>query len=276
MNIPAISFASIVMCVGIIGNIHALLVYGFFYRAGNHRQFVLWLSTFDLLACCITIPLYIVYHVNYYTFQTDINCKMITYFSTFFAGFSLALLDIIAVDRYRRISNPLKKQLSRRTAKIVCIVTSLVMAILSIPNIVLSTSDKNVTFVNHSSNSFRELQNANITGRGCYTLYEEVNVVYTLVEGVIVLSLFILCIVLYILVMWHLLRQDKPHTVKSSLTVCVGCIRSHKNKDNKMIYAGATGAKEIRDGSTITYTSNITEKGSHKDRDAAIQLQAKR
>ena len=164
MNIPSVAFASIIMGVGIIGNIHTLVVYGFFYRAGNHRQYVLWLSTFDLLGCCITIPLYISYLVNYYTFQTDINCKMITFFSTFFAGFSLALLDIIAVDRYRRMSNPLKKQLSRRTAKMVCTAACLVNVVIAIPNIVVSTSEETITqFVNYSSNSFHELQNFNAT-----------------------------------------------------------------------------------------------------------------
>ena len=250
-DIPSVVFVTLVMIVGIFGNVHAILVYGFYYGKGNHRNFILWLSTSDLLGCCITIPIAISHYVNAYTFPTDINCKFSMFFGTFFAGYSLALLDIIAADRYRRISSPLKKQLSHRGAQIACTVTCLVFVLLSVPNFVIYYAD------------YIEIPNSNHTGNSCYIRMEHdlFDTVYTIIQSIIVVALFVSCIVLYALVLWTLTENEKMRASRSgrrktSLQHFVGLFLSRMNSTSTTAEVTSTCAIEIHD---VTEHSKQTE-----------------
>lgn len=245
-EIPSIIFVSIIMIIGIIGNIHTILVYALFYGKGNHRHYILWLSTFDLLACGITIPMVISKYVNTYTYRTNINCQMTMYFSTFFAGFNLALLDIIAIDRYRRISSPLKKQLSHRGGQTACIITCVLFFILSVPNLLIYHAQEVA------------LPNSEHSGYSCYIReeYNLVDTVYTIVQAVVVIFLLVFCIVLYSLVLWNLIKLDKVKSSgkrKISMNSVLGFIRSRMNS----ISASSTTESNATCVSTIEIRDTI-------------------
>ena len=200
-----IVFLSIVMSIGIIGNINAILVYSFFYGKTNHRHFILWLATVDLLACCITMPMAILRYENPSMFATDTTCKLRMFFDTFLGGYSMALLDIIAADRYRKMSSPFKKQLSFRGGQIACGATCLVFLMISLfqPNLVIYYA-KTV-----------EMPSSEQNGKSCSTRLDIYHTIYVVIEGIIVVLLFFLCVILYTLVLWNLLRHGKTRSTTS-------------------------------------------------------------
>ena len=234
-DIPSVVFIALVMVIGIIGNIHAILVYGFFYRKGNHRNYILWLSTFDLLGCCITMPLVILRYVSRYTFPSEINCKLFMSFTTFIAGYSLALLDIIAADRYRRITSPLKKQLSHRGAQIACTITCLTFIVLSLPNLV------NVHVMDI------EIPTSNITGYACHINNSDFFfTVYTIIQSVIVSLLFISCIVLYTLILCSLTSQGRARSARiGRLQIAPGISSTITISDQQSTSMTSTSAMEM-------------------------------
>lgn len=84
----------------------------------------------DLTACCFPLPLYI-YRIRYsYTYDTNFICRLV--FLNY--GFSVAsgsLLTLIAVDRYRKICQPLKTQITPNGAVILSIVAVFISFVLS-------------------------------------------------------------------------------------------------------------------------------------------------
>ena len=226
--LPAAVLIVLVMVIGIVGNVHALLVYGFYYGKGNHRSYILWLSTFDLLGCCITIPLVISYYVNIYTFPTDINCKVYFFFVMLFVGCSIVILDIIAVDRYRRITSPLKKQLSHRSAQIACTITCLLVFMVSLKNLI-TIQASNI-----------EIPSSNITGSVCdVNLLDDFSTVYGVILSIVLMLCFGSCIVLYTLILLSLTNKGKARSGRLctslyqsfavSFCACTSCMSSTTN-----------------------------------------------
>ena len=199
-NIPSVAFISLVMVIGIVGNVHAILVYGLFYGKGNHRNYILWLATFDLLGCCIHIPMSISHYIRI------TNCRLFAFVATFFAGYNLVILVIIAADRYRRITSPLKKQLSQRGAQIACTVTCLMFVLISVPNLFI-----------YNANNIDISLNLNLTSNACYTnTYGLFDRVYSVLRSIAVVLLFASCIVLYILILWSLTNHEQNQSSRSS------------------------------------------------------------
>ena len=120
------------MILGIIGNLHTLLVYGLYYKKNKIRNFVLSLSTVDLLACSVTHPYYLFFFSNTFHWEVFL-CKMHCVVMLFFILYSYGLLTIISIDRFRMIINPLGKQLSYSQSKVVCIGFGLFILILNVP-----------------------------------------------------------------------------------------------------------------------------------------------
>ena len=247
-----ITFVSLVMIIGVVGNVHAILVYDLYYDKSNHKYYILWLSTVDLLGCCTTIPMAIARYANPYTFSTDIHCKFRMFFDTFFGGYSMMFLGIIAADRCRRISRPLKKQLGPRGAQKACIITCFVILILSVmqPNITSPNSEQ--------------------TGKSivyCMIQLDFSHATYVIVEAVAVVLLFSLCFVLYSIVLWNLLRHDrvKPTYKRNSLLqYCCGfIIRSCKHNNHTTVDNSTISVIRIEDDSHQSHGSTTKNDVAH-------------
>lgn len=59
-RLPTIVYLSVLMVLGILGNLIVIIVYTFRYSKSNYRTFILCLSVIDIMSCCIYIPVEIV------------------------------------------------------------------------------------------------------------------------------------------------------------------------------------------------------------------------
>ncbi|KAL3891624.1 hypothetical protein ACJMK2_003878 [Sinanodonta woodiana] len=156
-NLGGVIFVSILMVIGLIGNVHILYVYAFKFKSSNIRTFILWLGTIDLLVCLVGMP-FIIYDLTHplLFFATNV-CKALRYFDYIMSFSSASTLILISIERYRKICVPLGRQLTLRMSKIACVCVLLFAICVSWPALVL---------YGHTT---VETENRNITGVQCYT-----------------------------------------------------------------------------------------------------------
>ena len=100
--------------IGIVGNVHTLLVYSMspVMATLTVRIFILWLSATDLIACMACIP-FEIFDIRFdYTFSSGGACKFFRFLNHAVALSSGGLLTAIAIERYK-ISNRIQTQQSR-------------------------------------------------------------------------------------------------------------------------------------------------------------------
>jgi len=76
-DIPAVIFLTVLLFIGIVGNVHTLLVYSMspVMAKLTVRIFILWLSATDLIACVACIP-FEIFDIRFsYTFSSGGVCK---------------------------------------------------------------------------------------------------------------------------------------------------------------------------------------------------------
>ena len=115
--------------IGIIGNIAVLVVFslGREFKNNNFKIFVLCLGIVDLLTCAFLIPAEMAKHRNYFSFENLFMCKTKCLFNVW-AGCAAALaLLIICIDRYRKVCQPFKKQITPSLALKLCILMAFVV-----------------------------------------------------------------------------------------------------------------------------------------------------
>ncbi|GFS03055.1 cholecystokinin receptor [Elysia marginata] len=136
---PATFFLGVLMVAGAVGNAAVLYVYTCRARGqgGTVTRFIQALAVFDLLSCCLAIPGEILDMRNNYTFGRSPLCKMVRTINLFCTLTSGITLIVVAIDRYKRICCPLKKQISPRGAAIIVFLASVMAAVLSSPTAVI-------------------------------------------------------------------------------------------------------------------------------------------
>ena len=97
--IGGVVFVSIIMIIGIIGNLHVLVVYTFRIKPSNHRIFIITLAVLDLLTCVIGMPFIIMDLRNPLTFTMVTACKVLRFVNYFICITSAFILTVIAIDR---------------------------------------------------------------------------------------------------------------------------------------------------------------------------------
>lgn len=240
IGMPTFIYLLVVCVVGVIGNLHVIIVYSLRYKCTIYKIFVLCLASVDMLGCTFGIPsvLYLLRHMN--SIRNSVFCKIYTS-SVYFAGASsLMLLDVIAVERYRKVCQGTRAQFNVKTAAIVCAcVMSFVFCLAVVPvTVIYGINEKKTRF--HS-----------LDGYECTMLDAYKNVLYAKIHrGIVFLTfivLLIVCIILYVL-------------VKRS-------IHFHRNKQSvkKTVVKQATNSVE-NDGnttdSTVTLATDDSERNS--------------
>ncbi|KAH3711422.1 hypothetical protein DPMN_071091 [Dreissena polymorpha] len=137
---PLMVYLSVVMFFGLIGNILVCFYYGHQTRRSGHAVFICTLALFDLANCALSIPLDFVDTKFYYTFTNIPLCRFLSFVNHVTVMGSAFTLLAIAVDRFRRICRPLKKQLDLTKCKILCVLSFVLALVYSWPALILYTS----------------------------------------------------------------------------------------------------------------------------------------
>ncbi|KAK3108132.1 hypothetical protein FSP39_001723 [Pinctada imbricata] len=147
-----VAYLSILLIVGIVGNIHVLTVYGPLKMKSNYQIFIVILAVNDLLACIFCLPFEVVYIRYKYTYENAGACKLFRFFYYSFILSSGLLLTLTAVERYRRVYTPFKEQLTKRTVLIACGVVSGMSFLLSLPVLIFYDIVPKEIIENHTVN----------------------------------------------------------------------------------------------------------------------------
>lgn len=128
---------SLFMLIGLIGNPLAIYFYGFHLKRSASHMFISVLAVFDLATCAFSMPMEIVDIVQFYTFENVGACKTFRFFNYFSSITSGVILVAIAVDRYRRVCEPFKEQISRTVSKWIILTIVIWSFFLSTPSFVI-------------------------------------------------------------------------------------------------------------------------------------------
>ena len=145
-----IVFIIVIMILGILGNLHTILVYWFYYKKNKIRNFVLALSIVDLVSCFSIHP-YVIFYLSNSFYVNLFICKLHFMFPVLSLS-SYGLLTVIAIDRFKMIIFPLSTQLSYYKSKVVCLMTVFCGLIMMTP-LVVNMSYSQKTEFNLETNS---------------------------------------------------------------------------------------------------------------------------
>ncbi|XP_053383259.1 alpha-2Da adrenergic receptor-like [Mercenaria mercenaria] len=137
---PVMVILGIFMIMGLIGNAMVCFFYTCKSRQSSNTIFIVAMAVYDLILCCLSIPIEIVDLRFFYLFTNSGACKFMRFVNYFGAVGSVYTLLVIAVDRYRKICRPFKKQLKLREAKIACGISVIVSIVFSWPALVFYRS----------------------------------------------------------------------------------------------------------------------------------------
>lgn len=97
--IGGVVFVSLLMTLGIIGNLHVLIIYTFRMKRSNPRTFILFLTALDFITCTVGMPFVVIDLRNPLTFTLIPACKILRFVNYFVCSSSAFILLVIAIDR---------------------------------------------------------------------------------------------------------------------------------------------------------------------------------
>ncbi|XP_069118239.1 probable G-protein coupled receptor No18, partial [Argopecten irradians] len=145
-GIPITVFLIVLSVIGTIGNAHVFLVFLLRYKLNIFKTFVMCLAAVDFLGCSFVIPasLYLIRYSN--SIQSSSFCKASLSLSYFTGSYSLLLLDCVAVERYRKVCQTNRKQLTVKLTGFICaFLCCLVIMVIVIPVAILYGSIQTTT-----------------------------------------------------------------------------------------------------------------------------------
>ena len=109
--LPVIVVISIYMVIGLFGNPLVAIYYGCHAKPSPSCHFIVAMAVFDIITCCVSMPLEIVDMRFPYEFPSKAACKILR-FVNYFASISSGLVLVaISSDRYRKVCPPYKNQI---------------------------------------------------------------------------------------------------------------------------------------------------------------------
>ena len=214
-DIPAVIFLTVLSFIGIVGNVHTLLVYSMspVMAKLTVRVFILWLSATDLIACVACIP-FEIFDIRFsYTFSSVGACKFFRFLNHAVMLSSGGLLTAIAIERYK-INNRLQTRQSRNPFVALNIASLVVVAIsiaISIP-----------AFVFYGLN-IKDTGLSGLTGTDCTILSEYQHMrtagVYTGIVILLSTACCVICAVVYgkiLFVICVQMKKERKDMAKSN------------------------------------------------------------
>ncbi|XP_067665974.1 neuromedin-U receptor 2-like [Haliotis asinina] len=201
--IPAMVYVGLMMIVGLVGNGLVVYVFPTKLTTGTQSVLITCLAVFDLLSCIIAMPTEIADMRFFFMFGSVFACKMFRCVNTFCAICSILTLLGIAVDRYRKVCCPHKKQLGTNQVKIVIGLSILFSALFSWPAIAIYGIRSADTGVE------------NLIGQDCSTSDALKHTLYPLIYNGVLALLFIIITVVLCVLYYLVWRTAKKHTETS-------------------------------------------------------------
>jgi len=134
LMIPATVFITLLMIVGLVGNLLVCYYYTFQSKRSTNSFFIVMLAVYDLIACFISMPTEIADIEHYYTFENNVACKILK-FVNYFVGIASGLtLVAIATDRFKRFCRVTKPQMDVAAARRVSLIIVAIAILLSWPS----------------------------------------------------------------------------------------------------------------------------------------------
>lgn len=197
--------------VGFFGNLLVLYVFIFHYHECNFRYFVICLSFNDFLGSITTMPGEIVGQTYWYMYPSNVLCKAKSFFNMFTVVCEALCLLVIAVDRYRKVCQPIGWQIRFRHTKILCGCVMFVSFLIALP----------VPFLWGTHKEEKEFLNRTVVATVCEKDESMVNS-----EGPHTYVRFIQCILptcifsmllLYSFIIYHIIKQRRNGQTKRFL-----------------------------------------------------------
>ncbi|CAG2254547.1 CCKAR [Mytilus edulis] len=198
-RVVPIVYLTILTLIGIPGNLLILYIYlAKFQKKAVHRTFVTTLALVDLFVCCVAIPFEIVQMAHEYIFYSEILCKFGRTAKSLLTLLSALVLVALSMNRFRRICQPLKKQLT-------CQQTLKCMGYMFFFAVLFSSAELLLSGIR-----LHDLEH-NLIGHDCSLSKEYINTIYLLVYSTVQLILYIICMVSLIIMCFLIGRQILQH-----------------------------------------------------------------
>ncbi|KAK3599425.1 hypothetical protein CHS0354_036444 [Potamilus streckersoni] len=138
--LPLTVIFGLIAVIGVIGNGAVIVVYGKggIFKDRNFRWYVVCLGIIDLATCIIVIPLEMLKHRRYFSFEEDSLCKTKCFVNVFAASSTSCCLLVVAIDRYLQVCHPLVarfkvRQITPRLAQKLCTLVIFLGLLISVP-----------------------------------------------------------------------------------------------------------------------------------------------
>ncbi|KAH9523304.1 hypothetical protein Btru_066342 [Bulinus truncatus] len=236
--LPAMLVLVVLMIVGITGNSLVVYVFCFKMKFSTQNILIVYLAVFDLLSCTVSIPYEITDMRYFYTFPSETACKIMRFVNTFCAIGSIMTLIVIAVDRFRKICRPSKRQMYTRHVKLSLIPVLALALVFSLPAFVMYGIRATETTI------------PGLVGYDCSTPNAIENTLFPLLYNLLLFACFIII----------------------SVTLCVLyiCILRESNRHNRFMkrnteYSFPSSGHSNKDSSSYTDRTPVTSNVSPSD-----------
>ncbi|XP_053406929.1 cephalotocin receptor 1-like [Mercenaria mercenaria] len=213
--LPVTVFVGLEVVLGFFGNILVLYVFAFHYHVCNFRYFVLCLAIIDVTSSLTTMPGEMVTQLFWYVYPLRELCKVKSFFNVFTVSAEALCLLTIALDRYRKICQPLRWQIRPRIAIYLCASIYTVAVVLALP----------VAFFWGTHSHPKVYKNIDINVTICEKDEQWKNtkypLIYSLTVEVIVSISLVLMLGMYVLVARKLLQEKRERKKAYSTTPMV-------------------------------------------------------
>ncbi|XP_052067264.1 neuromedin-U receptor 1-like [Mytilus californianus] len=178
----AIVYLSVVMALGIPGNLLVIIVYfgSLRRRDGTHWMYIRALAITDLLVCTVAIPFELFQQTHQLTFYSAAGCSVFRSISVHLSLTSSLLLIAMSGNRLRRVCQPLKKQLTTNQGYVTIAIVVGIALLFCWPEGALSGI------------SLEKLDN-NLTGYDCSFSDRFSGENYTMIYSTVLLTVYISC-----------------------------------------------------------------------------------
>lgn len=242
---------------GFFGNLLILLVFTLTrdYNRNNFKIFVLTLGVIDIIICITLIPAEMVKQRHYFAFDDLIMCKVKCFFNVFGASASCMALLVISIDRYRKVVQPFRKQLTPRLAiRILCVAAFVFPALLAVPGAIMCGIQKiNKTNINGGMTAIYLCETEDRYASSIWRLIYK----YSFVMLFLVISL--VCIILYTFVMKEAAKQIRA-IAKQKRNSSFEAISSSDSYDPNSVVK--RNDSNCRQSSKTSFDENLTTNGS--------------
>lgn len=198
--LPVVIVISCYMIIGLFGNLLAVYYYGCHVKPSPSYNFIVSMAIFDIIICCVSMPLDIRYMYSY--FQNAIACKSLRFVNYFASNSSGFVLIAIAADRYRKVCQPFKRQITAKMTKLIIVTVCLISLSISWPSFLFY----DISAVNITAVSGFDAYDCTTIRKEEYQLYI---MIYTGVCFLIFIGSISSLVVLYILIGRKLFQLNK-------------------------------------------------------------------